>query len=123
MKANDKELIDLLEVAHDRYNRSSFISSDPISIPHTFNSKEDIEISGFLTAIISWGQRITIIKNAKKLMELMGNRPYDFIISDFEEQLSDFKDFKHRTFNYNDLEFFFRSFENIYTNHGGLEKV
>jgi hypothetical protein len=50
------------------YNRPAFITVDPVSIPHQFSKKEDIEISGFLTATIAWGQRTTILKNANRLM-------------------------------------------------------
>ena len=123
MITSHSELSDFLNIAYDRYNRETFITDDPISVPHSFTTKEDIEISAFLTATISWGQRATIIKNAKKLVELMGNSPHQFILSDFEEQLPQFELFKHRTFNFQDLEFFFRSLRIIYRNHGGLENV
>ena len=68
------ELHDFLETKYKQYNRVDFISSDPISIPHLFTKKEDIEIAGFLSATIAWGQRVTIINNGKRLMKMMGNR-------------------------------------------------
>ena len=67
----EETLFSFLEEKFDQYNRLSFIDTDPISIPHQFTSKEDIEISGFLTATIAWGQRPTIIKNANQLIKLM----------------------------------------------------
>ena len=63
------------------YNNPKFIESDPIQIPHQFSKKEDIEIAAFLTATISWGNRTMIIKNSYKMMELLDNSPYDFIIN------------------------------------------
>ncbi len=106
-----------------QYNNVDFIDSDPIQIPHRFARKEDIEIAGFLTATISWGQRKSIINNANRLMALMDNSPLDFLM---EADASDWKrvsNFVHRTFNGNDCLFFLESLKNIYTNHGGLEAI
>jgi uncharacterized protein (TIGR02757 family) len=117
------ELKDFLDEKVNKYNSSDFIETDPISIPHQFNAKEDIEISGFLAATIAWGQRVTIIYNANKLMRLMGNSPYDFIMTAKEKDLRRFDNFVHRTFNGTDAVYFIRSLQNIYKNHGGLEAI
>ncbi|MGZ4034361.1 MAG: TIGR02757 family protein [Bacteroidia bacterium] len=117
------ELKDFLEEKYIKYNGFAFIESDPVSIPHQFTKKEDIEIAGFLAATIAWGQRVTIINNANKMMKLMGNSPHDFIMSAKEKDLKKFEGFVHRTFNSVDTIFFMRSLKNIYINHGGLEKV
>jgi uncharacterized protein (TIGR02757 family) len=114
------ELKEFLDEKTDLYNRPEFIESDPIRIPHRYSSKEDIEISGFLTAIIAWGNRKMIIRNAELMMELMGNSPYDFAMESREEQIDQFV---HRTFNLSDLHFFIRGLRNLYQNHHGLEAV
>jgi len=116
-------IIEFLEEKHDLYNRPSFIKDDPISVPHQFTRKEDIEIAGFFSATIAWGQRVTIIKNANKLMGLMDNSPYDFISNHTDKELQPFSKFVHRTFNGTDCIFFIRSLKNIYKNHGGLSAV
>jgi len=67
----DRFLIELLEEKYREYNRSSFIDEDPIAVPHLFTKKENIEIAGFLTATIAWGQRKTIIRNATRLKEII----------------------------------------------------
>lgn len=114
----------LLNDRYKRYNNIDFIDTDPIQIPHLFNKKEDIEIAGFLSATIAWGQRISIIKNAKKLMQIMDNSPYDFIMeTDFSVIDKEISNFVHRTFNGQDLQCFFTSLQNIYKNHGGMEAV
>lgn len=123
MNLNKHEILELLEDKHDKFNRVSFIESDPISIPHLFLKKEDIEIVGFLTATISWGQRVTIIKNANKLVELMDLTPFDFVMNHTTNDLKRFDNFKHRTFNSIDVAFFIASLKNIYLNNGGLEEV
>ena len=75
MKLNKSDLKEFLDEKADQYNNSNFIESDPISIPHSYTKKEDIEISGFLAATISWGNRKMIVKNARHMMELLGDEP------------------------------------------------
>jgi uncharacterized protein (TIGR02757 family) len=119
----DQKLIAFLNEKVDLYNRPAFIESDPISIPHRFSKSQDIEISGFLTATIAWGQRKSIISNAVRLMQLMDDTPYDFIMNFGEKDLMNFEKFVHRTFNFSDLTAFFYALKNIYQIHGGMEKV
>lgn len=105
------------------YNNKSFIETDPIQIPHLFTKKEDIEIAGFLTSTIAWGQRKSIIKNANQLMQWMDMEPHEYICNAKPKDLAVFKKFVHRTFNGEDCVFFMRSLQNIYTKHGGLENA
>jgi len=123
MKLTNIELKEFLEEKYNQYNGIDFIDSDPISIPHQFTKKEDIEIAGFITATIAWGQRVTIIKNANKLMKLMDNAPHDFVLNAKAKDLFRFDNFVHRTFNTVDTVFFIKSLQNIYRNHIGLQKV
>ncbi|MGD9931562.1 MAG: TIGR02757 family protein [Mangrovibacterium sp.] len=118
-----RELFELLEEKSKQYNRPSFIETDPIQVPKQFSQKENIEISGFLAASIAWGQRPTIIKNAFRLMQLMDNDPYEFLLHTEERDWEQFLAFKHRTFNGVDCLFFLRSLQHIYRNCGGLEAV
>ena len=118
---SDNDLKNLLEEKFLQYNKPDFIDSDPIQIPHRFTNKEDIEISAFLTSIISWGNRKMIIKNADNMMRIMDNSPHDFIINSTEKNINSIS-FVHRTFNSEDLKFFILSLKNLYSNHGGLEK-
>jgi uncharacterized protein (TIGR02757 family) len=119
---NKKELKDFLETKYLQYNQPDFISTDPVSIPHQFTKKEDIEISGFLAATIAWGQRITILNNSKKLLSMMDNSPHDFILNFKEEDLKPFEKFYHRTFNGHDAKFFLTSLQDMYRYQGGLER-
>ena len=117
------ELKEFLDFKVDQYNTPEFIQSDPVQIPHKFSRKEDIEISGFLTSIISWGNRKSILKNANSLMELLDNSPYDFVIHHSQDDLQGLDQFVHRTFNGTDLKFFIQSLKNIYLNKNGLEGI
>ena len=120
---NNKELKEFLELKAYQYNNFNFIESDPIQIPHQFSLKEDIEIAGFLTASIAWGNRKSIINNAKKLISLLDNAPYDFVINYEESDLNSLQSFVHRTFNGTDCIQFIKSLNHIYKNHGGLQTV
>lgn len=117
------QLKEFLDFKVEQYNTPDFIDTDPVQIPHQFTGKEDREISGFLTATISWGNRKSILKNANSLMDLMGNSPYDFVMQHSEEDLEDLKHFVHRTFNGTDLIYFIRSLKNIYARHQGMEAI
>ncbi|TBN17933.1 TIGR02757 family protein [Hyunsoonleella pacifica] len=119
-KAELKEFLDAKTI---QYNNITFIESDPIQIPHLFSKKEDIEISGFLTATIAWGNRKSIINNAKRLIELLDNTPYDFILNHKDTDLEKLQPFVHRTFNGTDCIQFIKSLQYIYKNHGGLETL
>ena len=120
---NKSELKDFLDTKVIQYNNPKFIESDPIQIPHKFNKKEDIEIAGFLTATISWGNRKSIINNANRLMELLDDSPFDFVMNHQETDLEKLQSFVHRTFNGNDCKQFIKSLQYIYSNHNGLENL
>jgi uncharacterized protein (TIGR02757 family) len=118
-------LFEFLEEKYHFYNRPDFIETDPISIPRLFTLKADIEIIGFITATISWGNRRSIITNGNKLANYMGQSPYDFVMSynKTAAQKLKTKKFVHRTFNADDLHYFINSIQHIYNNYGGLEAV
>lgn len=116
-------LKDFLDSKVVEYNHPRFIETDPIQVPHTFKIKEDIEIAGFLTASIAWGNRKSIIHNAYRMMQLLDRAPYDFIMNHKEDDLERLLPFVHRTFNGDDFIQFIKSLQHIYTNHGGLEHI
>lgn len=117
------ELKEFLDEKVELYNNPNFITSDPVQIPHLYTLKEDIEISGFLAATIAWGNRKMIINNAHKMMQLLGNSPYDFVMNHTDEQLENLSQFVHRTFNGTDFTGFIKGLQHIYQNHNGLEAV
>lgn len=123
MELNMDQLREFLNEKAQQYNTPNFIELDPIQIPHIYTAKEDIEISGFLAATISWGNRASIVNNAKRMMELMGNSPYDFIMSHKDEHLKKIDGFVHRTFNSTDLITFIEALKYLYQYRNGLEGV
>jgi uncharacterized protein (TIGR02757 family) len=112
-----------LDTKVSQYNQPGFITNDPISIPHLFTKKQDIEIMGFWAATLAWGQRVTIINKCKELISLMDGAPYDFIMGHEDIDLKKLLHFKHRTFNDIDTLYFIAFFRYHYTNHGSLESA
>lgn len=121
---NFSELKDFLDEKADIYNNLEFIQDDPIQIPHRFSLKQDVEIAGFLSATISWGNRKSIIKSAEKMLDIMGNSPYDFVMNYSENDLNSIKDKSiHRTFNGEDFAYFIKQFNKIYKENESLENL
>src|SRR5688500_17294282 len=119
MKEN--KIRDFLEAKVQQFNQPAFIKDDPISVPHSFKKRQDIEIAGFFAAIFSWGNRTTIIQKSLELIKLMDNAPFDFIINHQPNDLKKLFDFKHRTFNTTDLLYFIEFFRFHFSKHKSLE--
>lgn len=115
------KLKDFLERKVDEYNRPAFIAADPVSIPHLFSKRQDIEIAGLFAAIFAWGNRTTIINKCIELMSLMGNSPHEFIMNHKPRQLKSFEGFCHRTFNATDLLYFISFLQYHYRKYDSLE--
>ena len=117
------ELKAFLEEQYYRFNTPEFIPKDPISVPHKFTKVQDIEISGFWVAMLSWGKRETIVNKGNELMVLMDNSPHDFVLNCSDRDLKRLMGFKHRTFNSTDSLYFVEFFKNYYQSHSSLEQA
>lgn len=115
------QLKDYLDFQVEKYNTPSFISTDPISIPHQFSIKQDIEIAGFLTAVIAWGNRRSILKSAQRMMELMEHSPYMFVMEHSPSDYLRLEGFVHRTFSDAHLVEFVRCLKRLYTLFPSME--
>ncbi len=118
---NKPDLREFLEEQVAIYNRPAFIENDPISIPHGFTKRQDIEISGFIAAVLAWGQRKTIINKCQEFFGYMDDAPYDFVRSHQADDLKPFLNFKHRTFNATDALYFIAFLQDFYQRHDSLE--
>lgn len=117
----DREALgELLERLYDRYDSPDFIGDDPICIPHRFTRREDIEIAGFLSSTIAWGNRKMIVRNGRRLMELMDDSPFDFVMHAAPRETESLRRFVHRTFNGDDLVAYVAALRRLWTEHGGV---
>ena len=114
MELRSDELRDFLNEKVLQYDHPDFIELDPVQIPHLYTEKEDREIAGFLAATISWGNRVSIIKSARKMMDLMGNSPYDFVLNRRAKHLEPIDGFVHRTFSSTDFLYFIYALKYLY---------
>lgn len=119
----DLEIKNLLDQLTEQFNHSDFIENDPISIPHQFSKKQDVEIAGFFAAIFAWGQRITIINKSNLLLSMMDNAPYDFLMNHEDSDLKCMESFVHRTFNATDLLYFIDRLKQFYLESDSLENA
>lgn len=117
------QLRDFLNEKAWQYNNIKFIESDPISIPHRFNLKQDIEIAAFFAATLAWGQRVTIIDKCNELLAMMDNKPHEFMLHHQLNDLKPFTKFKHRTFNATDALYFIERLSTYYRTHTSLEEA
>lgn len=117
----DNNVMTLLDEAFERWNDTTFIEDDPVSVPHRFDKNQDKEISGFFSSIFAWGNRKTIINKATELMNLMDNSPFDFIKNHQEKDLARFESFVHRTFQATDVLYFIAFLQHHYSHHESLE--
>jgi len=118
---NTGNLEEFLNQKVDEFNQPFFIENDPISIPHLFSRKQDIEIAGFFAAIFSWGNRTTIIQKSRELMQRMDMSPYEFCKNYCRKDVKRLKGFKHRTFTEDDLFYFVEFFRHHYQTSNTLE--
>jgi uncharacterized protein (TIGR02757 family) len=122
-KLSPLELKQFLDLKSEQFNRPGFVANDPVSIPHLFSKAQDIEIAGLFAAVLAWGQRKTIIRKCKELMQMMDNDPHNFIINHKAKDLKVFNEFKHRTFNGIDALYFIESLRSYYKKHQSLEEA
>lgn len=118
----DKELKTILDGAVLKYEQPQFIDNDPISIPHGFKNKDDIEVSAFLTSIISWGKRSEILKSARLLMKILQQSPYSFICNASKNELKNLKNFYYRTLNGQDMFEIVQALKEVYK-QGNIEDM
>jgi len=126
MRRPQKKIEDLrsfLEEKVERYNQPAFITLDPVSIPHMYTKRQDIEISGLFAAVLAWGKRVTIVRKCGELMAWMDHDPHQFILHHRARDLKRFEEFRHRTFNGTDALYFIEALQSIYSQYTSLEEA
>ncbi len=116
----DKDIVALLDAEATRINRPEFIANDPVQFPRRFSDPRDIEIVAFLSAIIAWGKRTMICRDAEKMLSLMGHQPYLYTMEEGYEDLEPGMNI-HRTFFGRDMAHFLRGMRKIMTDYGSLD--
>lgn len=115
-----KDIKELLESEAKRINNPSFIDKDPVQFPRRYETLQDIEIVSFLSAMLAWGNRKMICRDIERMLSLMDNNPYAYVMEKGYEDL-DPKLNIHRTFFASHLQHFLRGLRKIYKNYGSLD--
>lgn len=115
----DKDVAELLMSEAKRINRPEFIGEDPVQFPRRFSDLRDIEVSALLTATISWGRRPMILRDAERMLTLMDNEPYHYMMDEGYEDLDPRMNI-HRTFFAEHLQWYLRGLREIYNEYTTL---
>lgn len=114
----------------EQYETAEFIQSDPVQIPHRYDSRVNIEISAFVTAWIAWGNRKQIIKKADFIdREIFKGEPYHYIVGNTVErgnrpeweQYKGSTDCLYRTFTFGDFHDLCARLYDVYTSAENME--
>ncbi len=111
---------ELLDSEAARINSPAFIGEDPVQFPRRFSQLQDIEIVAFLSSIIAWGNRKMICRDAERMLALMDNEPYRYVMDEGYEDLNPRQNI-HRTFFGEHFSYFLRGMREIYTKYGSLD--
>lgn len=114
------DIRELLDSEAARINRLDFIDKDPVQFPRRFERLQDIEIVSFLSAIIAWGNRKMICRDAERMLGLMDNEPYKYVMEEGYEDLDPDMNL-HRTFFGRHFQYFLRGLHRIYRDYGSLD--
>lgn len=117
----ERDLKDLLDTEAARINSPSFVGDDPVQFPHRFTDLRDIELTSLLTSGIAWGNRKMICRDCDKMLAMMDNRPYQFMMDEAYEGMPDEVNI-HRTFFIRHLKHYLRGLRAIYSRHGTLQE-
>ena len=115
------EIKNILDEHVERINCKDFIKDDPVQFPHRFSKLQDIEITAFTTATIAWGKRSMILRDADRMLSLMNNSPYEFVMNKGFETLGNAN--VHRTFFQPDLAYMLRGFNAIYSKYDSINDM
>lgn len=115
----DPSTVELLISEAQRINSPDFIADDPVQFPRRFEDLRDIEITSLLVALIAWGRRPMICRDAERLLAMMEHQPYNFLREGAFEAISDDSNI-HRTFFGRHLKHLMRGLKRVYDRYGSL---
>lgn len=113
----------LLDDKVAQYNCREFIANDPVSFPHSFDRREDVEVVALLASVIAWGNRKMILRSGNRMFnEIMHSRPFEYIMSGEWESLEDRMNI-HRTFFAFDFKYICRGLQSVFMKYGSMEPL
>ncbi len=106
------------------YNRTDYVSSDPIEIVHSYQSKEDQEIVALITALFSFGNITSIKPTVRKLLEPLSSSPRrnleKFSLKDIQEIYA--KSY-YRFYSSKDIQALFAAISSLLKENESIESI
>lgn len=115
-----EELKELLDTEAARINSPEFVLADPVQFPRRYQEVSDIEIAALLCSSIAWGNRKMICRDCERMMSMMGQQPYHYMMEEEWRELPEDLNL-HRTFFSRNLKNFMAGLKPLYERHGSLQ--
>lgn len=111
-----------LDKIYSEYNRRALVHPDPLEFLYEYENPLDREIVGLVAASLAYGKVTQILKDVRKVLDVLGTSPHSFINKNskklFEEKLTGFK---HRFTTGHDMACLLSGIKKIISSHGSLQ--
>ena len=104
-----------------KYEDMRYFNEDPVIFPRQYTKIQDIEISGFISAYLAFGNRKQIVKKCKVIDDMFEGKPYEWLMNRKYEKFKDNNDVFYRFVKYEDLHRIFGILFKTYDCYGKLE--
>ena len=98
-----------------------YFTTDPVAVVRMCTEKKDIEIMAVVCSWLAYGNRLQINKKCHFAYDLMGGKPYNYLLSKKWQTYKTDNNSFYRLFKFSDFYNLMNSLYNIYTEHSDLE--
>ncbi len=123
MKAELIQVKDALDRLYTTYNRFDRIALDPLQFVYQYESREDREIVGFLSAVLAYGRVAQIQKSVTDLLARVGSSPYGFVRELNASDQKTLTSFTHRFNTGQDMYHVLLAIKHLLNECGSLEQA
>jgi uncharacterized protein (TIGR02757 family) len=113
-----------LDDQYEKYHRPEFLKLDPLVCLQGFSASDNIEVAGFIAAVLAYGRAEIIIRNVSRIFESTGLGIAKFAAeTSFAHKRRLFKDFKHRFTDGDAIALLLQCIGCVREEYGSLEKL
>jgi len=86
-----------LDCLYSQYNQRKYVHPDPLEFLYHYDDIRDREIVGLIASSLAYGKVVQILKSVSFVLNIMDNRPYEYLRSTSDgEIICHFDSFVHR---------------------------
>ncbi|MCH7773753.1 MAG: TIGR02757 family protein [Bacteroidetes bacterium] len=112
-----------LEYHYKAFDKTK-LEPDPLQFPHKFTDEKDIEAMAFIASVFAYGNVKQIINTLNRVVNLMNNKPYEFIINyNSKTSSKSLKGLKHRFYTEKDIAGLFHVLNLAYNEFASLKNL